>query len=70
MPSYTSAEGKGSEGEENATGGRVYVRSLVPGVPVTRIRTRFATRALYVIVLAHIVSGDGPFRRERTEYYR
>lgn len=50
MPSYTSAEDKGREGEENATGGRVYVRGLVPGVPVTRIRTRFASRTLYVIV--------------------
>lgn len=52
MPSYTSAEDKGGEGRENATGGRLYVRGLVPGVPVTRIRIRFATRALYVIVPA------------------
>lgn len=44
--------------------------SRVPGISVTRIRTRFATRTLYVIVPAHIVSGDGPFRRERAEYYR
>lgn len=33
----------------------VCISGLVPGVPVTRIRTRFAERArVYVIVLAHI----------------
>lgn len=56
MPSYTSAEDKGGEGRENATGGRVYVRGLVPGVPVTRIRIRFAARTLYVIVARTHVS--------------
>ena len=63
MPSYTSVEDKGREGEENATRGRVYVRSLVSGVLVTRIR--FTTHVLCNSARTHIVSGDEPFRRER-----